>query len=123
MAKTFYDSDFQILFVGTDKKITLEDMFSQLEELKNNEDLPRDLKILEDSRLSSVDFNENDLPKLAKSLTEVLGKYKSFRHAVLLDNPIQTAYAIMMSNLVKNPKYNLKVFSTVEAAKEWLTIL
>ena len=58
--------------------------------------------------------------KLITKLKETIPKYEKIFNAVILNNPTITAYAILVGQKARCEKYKHKVFSTEEAAKEWL---
>jgi hypothetical protein len=80
------------------------------------------LKILEDAQEAIATFQTNEINMLAEKLDIALENYSSVRHAVVHKNHLNTAFAILISNKIKNNKYTLKVFSSVKAAKAWLVM-
>ncbi|MBK7172696.1 MAG: hypothetical protein IPH84_05580 [Bacteroidales bacterium] len=111
-----------ILYVTTIGDIDLENMLNGVSYLEQAEDLPRDLKVLEDATSSKAVFKVSDIEIITERLDKVVKKYSSIRHAVVHSDPTNTAYTILASMMIKHPNYSLKVFSTKDAAKHWLTM-
>ena len=101
-------------------KVYLEDMLKGLQLIKASTQLPRNLKILEDSRQAQVMFSVKDLEFLLDNLDEAAANYESIKHAVLLTNPLSTVFAMLINSKKYTNHYELKVFTTREAAISWL---
>ena len=115
-----FDPSDGVLYTRSADNTNLEDMLRGISSLKSNKTLPRKLKIVEDGRGVLVTFPVKDLVVLAKQLVLALDEYTSIRHAVIHDNPKNTAFAVLIGQQVKHGKYSLQVFSTYEAAREWV---
>lgn len=109
-----------ILETKQEGKVYLEDMLKGLQMIKESVQLPRNLKILEDSRQAQVMFGVKDLEFLLDSLDEAAANYESIKHAVLLNNPLSTVFAMLINSKKLTNHYELKVFTTREAALAWL---
>ncbi|MFC2103915.1 STAS/SEC14 domain-containing protein [Bacteroidota bacterium] len=108
---------FLVIFEG---KITFEEIVNYLKDFSDLEDLPNDLLLLYD--LSNVELNF--APAEIKMISHVADlstqKYSSIKTAFLVDKPKMTAYSTLFSNLADEIKTQRKIFSTKEAALEWL---
>jgi hypothetical protein len=111
-----------ILYTRSAEISSLEAMLQGLNAIASNKILPRNLRILEDGTGARVNFPATDIPVLVSGLEQVLVEYQSIRHAVVHNDPKNTAYAILVDHLMKNEKYDLKVFSTFEAARKWVML-
>jgi hypothetical protein len=109
-----------ILYTRPNPVVAIDDMRNGIQMLVASTSLPRDLKILEDARESTITFQASDLPALSRQLERILGLYSSVRHAVVLSNPLNTALAMLIGSKANNDKYQLRVFSTPDAARSWL---
>jgi hypothetical protein len=117
-----FDPNDGILYTYSSNVTTLEHMLQGIDGIISNKELPRDLKILEDGRGSQVTFPPKDLSILVERLELALIQYRSLRQAVVHDDPRNTALAVLINRLMKNEKYILEVFSTMEAARLWLLL-
>jgi hypothetical protein len=77
------------------------------------------IKILADFRKSNIDISELEID----IFREKIMKYNSevtIRAAIIQEDPILTAYTILFLDNLNQPKVNIKLFSTNEAAEDWL---
>ncbi len=78
------------------------------------------LLILEDAREGDVHFDINQLNKLSEQLSSIDSKYNSVRHAVLVENARNVAYATLINDKIEARAYKLKVFFEKQEAEKWL---
>lgn len=109
-----------VLFVKSAKKVSYHEMYSGLEFLEKNDKLPRDLRIVEDATGSEAGFTNEEIDRLIDKIHRVAGLYRSIKHAVIHDDPVNTAFAFMVNNKNKSNNYNIKVFSSKEGAIKWV---
>jgi hypothetical protein len=117
-----FDPNDGILYTYSSNVTTLEHMLQGIDGIISNKELPRELKILEDGRGAQVTFPPKDLSILVDKLELALLQYLSLRQAVVHDDPRNTALAVLINRHMKNEKYVLEVFSTIEAARLWLLL-
>jgi hypothetical protein len=121
MSNSYFSEKDKILYVKNQSDVSIDKMVLALKAIIENKDYPRRLKILEDAIDVRAAFNFNDLEKLKPGIEEVKKKYDQIVHAVVQNNPINVAYAKYMEIYLKDDtKYHFKVFSTIEAADEWV---
>lgn len=111
-----------ILYTRSAGVADLEAMLQGLNSIASNTLLPRNLRILEDGIGAMVNFPASEIPVLVSALEQVLVEYASIRHAVVHSDPTNTAFAILIDHQMKNEKYVLNVFSTFEAARNWVML-
>ncbi len=99
---------------------TLDEMYNCVDFINNDTTLPRDLRIYEDSRGLKASFNLKDLDKLINDLFEASKKYKSIKHAVVHNKSLYVAFGLFAEKLTSGKIYTMRVFSTPEAAWDWL---
>ncbi len=99
---------------------TLNDMYNGVEFIHNDNSLPRDLRIYEDSRGVKATFNLKDLDQLIKKILEISKSYKSIKHAVVHNKSLYVAFGLFAEKLTSGKIYTMRVFSTPEAAWDWL---
>jgi len=109
-----------ILYGISEGKITVQEMLGAIDYCLNNDELPRNLLILEDARLAHPEFSPEDLSRIAEKQKLLFPMYQSVRHAVIHDTPENTALAMVFEQKFISPVYKLKVFSTEEGALIWL---
>jgi len=115
----FYKED-GILYLKTKGVININYYLKYIDYLSISDFLPRNLKILEDSRDVTINLNKIDLDLIIDKLEIVSYNYVSIRHALVQNIPLNTAYGTYISNKVNNNIYYLKLFSTVVTATEWV---
>ena len=112
----------EILHITVSGTFGIEHMFKEIDSFANDNSLPRELKILEDARNLKVTFTEEEIQLLIERLKSHLFKFKSIRHALVHLDPVNTAFAMMVSERLSSNNYLLKVFSDEEYALHWLGI-
>ena len=112
----------ETLYITVSGTFGIEHMFKEIDTFANDNSLPRNLKILEDASNLSVTFTEDEIQLIIERLKSHLFKFNSIRHAVVHLDPVNTAFAMMVSERLSGDKYLLKVFSSEEYALHWLRI-
>ncbi len=102
------------------KDTTLEEFVNYFITIKENIIYPRLLKIKTNATNTNFKFSMGDLKTILIENDKLLEKYDFITHAVIVDNPKNTAILMMYQNLIKNNKYRFNVFSTDEGASQWL---
>lgn len=114
------DSKGEYLFVKSDPVITLKSKMILLDSFKNNESLPRDLRIVDDAADSKLNFTISGVRQLIRKSNELSGIYDSIKYAVVLNNSLYVAYVIFAEAITTNSVFIVKAFSSVENARIWL---
>ena len=107
--ETFYEGD-----------IELNDINKFADELANNNDLPRQLKIISDARNANYIFSKDDIPEVIEMIKDMSTNYETIKVAFLQSKPLETAFSSIFANRQNIPNYFQKIFSTPEAAWVWL---
>lgn len=100
--------------------VNLEEILDYIISTKNNKDFPRDLKIITDASQASFNFSYNGLQSIVSENKKSLKQYSSITDAIIVTNPKTTALSILYQELEKTKKYKFNIFSTKEAAMDWL---
>lgn len=95
-------------------------MKSRIELVLNDVNLPSKIKILEVANGVLANFSSAEIEELTNLIRIMALRFESIHHAVVHDNPVNTAYAMLLADLASGTSYYLTPFSTVEAAKVWL---
>lgn len=111
------DGIFYVKFAGP---VTFTEVKEYLGKFKKIENLPLDIKLLYDFLEGEIDFIEEDLINIARIADDATQKYTSIRTAFVASEPDTTAFSVLFSQLRTNPNNKRHVFSTTEAALNWL---
>ena len=115
-----FDKNTGILLSTWKGDIDLNQVVNYIDSVRLNEDNPRRLKILTDSREANFILNPEDLPTIVEANIKSLKQYDTIIDAMLVANPHDTALSILYQELSAIPNYFFKIFSTPEKALEWL---
>jgi len=115
-----YDKEQNVLFVENSGRLDFETMKSYFSSFKNYSKYTKSLYILEDARAVNVKFSSEHLAQFSKTLSQIATKFNEVRHAVLLDEKMNFAYAMMINAGVPNSNYIMEVFSNEELALNWV---
>ncbi len=100
--------------------LTLDELFQHLNHLSESAEYDRRLYILTDGYEVKVDFPADAIESIMETTARALQGYTSVREAILVDSPLEAAYATLYQSMNEISNYSVRVFSTVEAANEWL---
>jgi hypothetical protein len=112
----------ETLYITVSGTFGINHMFKEIDSFANDNSLPRKLKILEDARNLNVTFTEDEIQLLIERLKSHLFKFDSIRHALVHLDPVNTAFAMLVSERLSGNNYLLKVFSDEEYALHWLQL-
>lgn len=104
-------------FIG---EVNLQEIVDYIVATKNNQSYPRVLKILTDATKAEMGFSGESLSTIVEENNKSLEKYDAIIDAIVIDSPRETALSQLYQELSKTKKYTFSVFSTREAALEWL---
>ena len=105
------------MFIGD---VTIKEIIDYIISIKNNKAYPRTLKVLTDARKSSMNFTISDLSLLVEENNKLLEKYDFIIDAIIIDSPKETALSILYKEFAEASNYKFNIFSTREAAIQWL---
>ncbi len=120
MVEKRYDHQTGVLHIKSSGGIDIEEMLSEVMQIKQYLPFTKELKILEDAREATAAFTVQELKKLLMTVEEHLKEFNLVKHAVIHTDALATAYAMMTSQIMSTSKYKLKSFSTEAAALGWL---
>jgi hypothetical protein len=115
-----FNIDLQILEVYYLGDINLSDLMDYGEMVRQNNSLPRDLKILTDATTAIYKFTPAEVTILFDALVEQIKSYSTVRTAVIQHKPLETALSFLVDSQEPIESYEHKVFSTRRAALDWL---
>ena len=100
--------------------VFLKEIIDYINTTKSNKEYPRELRIITDSRKSTMLIMPDDLQQIVTANIESLQEYTYIIDAIVLDNPNDTALSYLYKEISKSKNYFFKLFSTNKAAIEWL---
>lgn len=115
-----FNSEINILEVSYQGKISMEELFEYGRKIRNNKTYPRDLKIFTDATKADYAIKEKDIHTLLRSIEKDVNDYYKVKSAMLHSSPKETAISMILEFEEKIPKYSHRIFSTREAALQWL---
>jgi len=100
--------------------VSLTEIVDYIIATKENRSYPRKLKILTDATKANMKLAPDDLSKIVEENIKSIEKYDYIFDAIVLMSPKETALSLLYQELAKSNKYQFQIFSTREAAIEWL---
>lgn len=115
-----FDKREKILHVKAIGEIDFPNYITGLHKLTNDSKLPGKLKILEDMRELITHPDVRVISDMSEGLNTATSRFTRIRHALVMDNPAYTAFALILKARLNHESYTMNVFSTTEAAYNWL---
>ena len=84
------------------------------------EDIPKNIKILEDASEAEPAFSDDKIPEMIQNLITKSAHLSYVKHAVIQRTPINTAISMMAERELRKSHYHLKTFFSKDAALRWL---
>ena len=120
MIKYHFNDDLQILEVIYKGDIKSEDPFKLTKYIRDDNKLPRKLKVLIDASNGNYNFDPASVGEFIKDINLTLKKYEFIKEAFIHSKPKETAYSILFASGQIESNYYHNIFSTKEAAFQWL---
>jgi len=114
------DYDTGILYVDFKGEITLEDLLEHVTIKERRSHYPKKLKILTNATTAEFFLQPRDLVAVKEEMSRTLKKYKVIYDAFVVNHTKSTALSVFYMELATLDNYHFKVFSTKEAAENWL---
>ena len=115
-----FNKETKILVNTLSGTIDISDVLNMYHQIEHHDSLSANLKIIIDSQEARYSFTEKDLQKIANAIKHLLTKFNSIQEAIIQSTPYETAMAVLYEQMVHFDNFKFKVFSTREAAKQWL---
>ena len=109
-----------IFYVSISGTVSVEDISKFLLAFEKLSNLPKDLLALYDLRNVDMNLTVKDLIVLSELSIKVTAPFNSVKTSFLVENPKLTAYSILFTEELMPENTMRKVFSTEEAALNWL---
>ncbi len=88
--------------------------------VKQNNQLPQDLRVLGIDKGLTIMFKPSDAILMSEIRKQAIQQFNSVRHAFVVDDPENTALAVLTTSATQSPNYLVKIFSQKENALAWL---
>ncbi len=118
--KDFFDSTRKILFVTISGITSIEDLNQWITSITPDKAPEKYLKMITDARGAIYNFKAEDSKAIDKPLEELCRKYTWIKAAVIHKNPKETALSMVLRNRLEIKNYSQVIFSTMEAAENWI---
>lgn len=115
-----FNAENNILVNTLSGPIDISDVLNMYHQIEHHGSLPANLKIIIDSQKARYSFTEKDLQKIANAIKHLLTKFNSIQEAIIQSTPYETAMAVLYEQMVQIENFRFKVFSSYEAAIQWL---
>jgi hypothetical protein len=117
-----FNADEKVIYTKSEGLATIDDLINGLDQLANNKNLPRSLRIIEDSRDVKTSISRKELEVAIPILNKLIDNFTCICHAVIHTDQKNTAISIILSDMIQNEKYKLEVFSSMDGAKKWIGV-
>jgi len=120
MILTEFNQKTGVLYSKFEGEVTLNEIVEYILKTKENKLYPRTLKILTDATKSDMNLVFEDLGIIVAENYKSIEQYDCIIDAIVLKSPKETALSMLYQELAKTGKYKFNIFSTREAAMQWL---
>jgi hypothetical protein len=109
----------EVKYIG---EITAEEIIDFIvNEVGENIELPRDLKILSDARLARFNFSTDQVARITECMQQYIPKFQCVCDAFVTQTALETGLTMVYGqSMSKVINHYLEVFSTKSAALAWL---
>lgn len=114
------NNQLDIVEVNEENEINFSTIKEGYHKLTSSPNLPKQLHLLVDARANGLKINVNEIPEIVHIAGKVVKYFEVCKEAILLKQPKDTALATLLSIGLQQLNYQFKVFSTREAAIDWL---
>jgi hypothetical protein len=122
MIQSHYNPATRIISTHYYGKIDMHEMVQYINTLPAENESENDLLYFEDQSKAEFTFKHSELKKIVYALYTKIKNIPTIRVAILNCNPKGTAFNIIAIRLLKATNLRAKIFSTSEAAFDWLLI-
>lgn len=121
MIDSTFNTESRLLETRFHGPITKEEVLEYVNSLRDAKDYPDNLKIITDATEANLEFSREELGEILTIVNDHPGLYDSIKDAMIMTSPKMTAFSMIVEMFTKNSPYHVKIFSTREAALEWLS--
>ena len=121
MIELDFNEEKKILKWEMSNKIMKEDFIMALEKSKTYFQLNDEVRIIEFDNDSEMQVNPLGHIQIALHGKKIFKDFKLIKVAIVVNKPVNVAYAVLALNTLTNRRLGAKVFSTTSAAEDWLS--
>jgi hypothetical protein len=111
----------QMFIITHNGLLTIEHLIENLRKIHDNPTLPKNLKVLQDSRHAQYLFDINNIHLIVAEFTHTLSAFDHVMWADVHANPKTTAMSFLFANSLPHTGDLYRLFSSDEEAINWLT--
>ena len=100
--------------------IEFSDYVGLMQSVGANKDLPKKIRVLGIDNGINIQFSPSDSIKLSEVREQTVKRFDDVRHAYVVENPENTALAVLSTSEMQSSHYQVKIFSSKASALEWL---
>ena len=115
-----YRPDLDVVHAVYSGVVTVEDLDAFTDRLCADGDLPRPLRLLTDVTGAEYRIHPRQMPRLVDGARRQIETFGLVRAAFVQARPRETALSLLFGQSVPGDRYQHQVFSTEEAALQWL---
>jgi hypothetical protein len=104
-------------------EVQLSEIIDYIVRTKENTNYPRHLKIITSAENAILSLNFQDLKQISEENKLSVERYSAIIDAFVVDKAVEAALTTMYEQVSEIRGYTFKVFSTKEAALEWLDLM
>ena len=108
------------LEVSLKGNIEFADYVGLMQSVGANKDLPKKIRVLGIDNGININFSPSDTLKLSEVREQTVQRFDDVRHAYVVDDPNNTALAVLTSSEMQSQHYQVKIFSSKAKALDWL---
>lgn len=120
ISQFIYQNSSDIIQVKERSEINLTSIRAGFRQIRSDHSLPRRLKVLIDARETCINVHPGNVGEIIDETVDGCTRFQQLKEAIVLSNPRDTAMAMLISTANRCYNYQLGVFSTLEAALDWL---
>jgi hypothetical protein len=120
MISISYNEKLGVLMTSTGGELSIDEILGHYDEIRQNDDYPRDLKVMIDCRSTQLAVRLDDVSRIVEAARSTLPKYEKLREAILITAPYETVVATLFEQNARFDNYHFRLFNSEDAALKWL---
>ncbi len=102
------------------EKINQGEIVNYINCLMKENHLPDNLKGIIDARNASFSVHPANLYNILSENVKMFTRFNMLKVAIIINNPVDTALAMIFTRLIQLERYHFKVFTTINGAERWI---
>ena len=104
-----FNDELGILQTKTGGELNIDEILGHYQEIRKNETLPRDLKVIIDCRLTRLAVKLDDVSYIIDAAKSTIPKYNQIWEAILITAPYETVIATLFEQNARFDNYHFKL--------------